>query len=343
MPPGPAAEVERFIVTRVAEHPRDMPLLLGERFGLSREAANRRLRRLVRRGLLRVAGRGKHREHRLAVLGSVNVVLPLSSEFQEDVVWQKHLRPILQDLPDNVREICHHGFTEILNNAKDHSESQTVSVRAEVTAARVEMIVHDHGVGIFRKIEDGVRREDGRSAVLELTGGRLTTDPQHHTGTGLYFTSRMFDSFGLSSQRLALIHVPESEAVLIEGQPEVEGTVVAMKIATHSTRTAREVLERCALEQQEAGPRRSQVVVRVAGSDEEPLVSRSQAQRIVPRLTRFEDVLLDFSGVATIGPAFADEIFRVFRASHPEVRITPIHVSEDVFRMIRRVETAGQQ
>lgn len=68
------------------------------------------------------------------------------------------------------------------------------------------------------------------------------------------------------------------------------------------------------------------------------LVSRSQARRLLARFDRFKIVILDFSGISSIGQAFADEVFRVFRNKHPEVELIPQHATADVKRMISRAE-----
>jgi hypothetical protein len=59
------------------------------------------------------------------------------------------------------------------------------------------------------------------------------------------------------------------------------------------------------------------------------------------RFDRFRTVVLDFSGVATVGQAFADEVFRVFRSKNPSVEVVPIHTSSEVKRMISRAESLG--
>ena len=66
------------------------------------------------------------------------------------------------------------------------------------------------------------------------------------------------------------------------------------------------------------------------------LISRSQAKRILARLESFQEVFFDFSGVESIGQAFADEIFRVYATDHPTMKLTPIHANEQVNQMIRR-------
>ena len=74
---------------------------------------------------------------------------------------------------------------------------------------------------------------------------------------------------------------------------------------------------------------------------DDSLISRSQAKRLLGRFDRFRIVMLDFAGVASIGQAFADEVFRVFRNRHPDVELVPINASAEVKRMISRAEALG--
>lgn len=78
------------------------------------------------------------------------------------------------------------------------------------------------------------------------------------------------------------------------------------------------------------------LILQLAQTEGEGLVSRSQAKRIVARLDRFRKVVLDFKGIEAIGPAFADEIFRVFHLKHPDIELVPVNTTEDVQDMIRR-------
>jgi hypothetical protein len=61
----------------------------------------------------------------------------------------------------------------------------------------------------------------------------------------------------------------------------------------------------------------------------------------VPRFAGFEEVVLDFEGVIAIGQAFADEVFRVYAAAHPRIRITTVNSAPAVDHMIRRAVAAG--
>ncbi|MEK7515598.1 MAG: DUF4325 domain-containing protein, partial [Patescibacteria group bacterium] len=51
---------------------------------------------------------------------------------------------------------------------------------------------------------------------------------------------------------------------------------------------------------------------------------------------------LDFGRVPTIGQAFADEIFRVFRLKYPQIRIQTVNANEAVKFMIDRVDITPQ-
>ena len=82
------------------------------------------------------------------------------------------------------------------------------------------------------------------------------------------------------------------------------------------------------------------VPVELAQYGNEALMSRSQAKRVLTRIEKFKTVLFDFSGVETIGQAFADEIFRVFALAHPHIELIPIHASLDVQAMIARALAA---
>ena len=74
---------------------------------------------------------------------------------------------------------------------------------------------------------------------------------------------------------------------------------------------------------------------------DENLVSRSQAKRVILRFDRFKYVDLDFTGVTTIGQAFADEIFRVYARAHPQVAISCSHATPEIQQMVVRAHTTN--
>jgi hypothetical protein len=69
-------------------------------------------------------------------------------------------------------------------------------------------------------------------------------------------------------------------------------------------------------------------------------VSRSQAKRVCNRLENFEEVILDFEGISWMGQGFAHQLFAVFPKEHPDIRLVPVNMNEDVSKMyIHVVET----
>jgi len=70
-------------------------------------------------------------------------------------------------------------------------------------------------------------------------------------------------------------------------------------------------------------------------------ISRSQARRVVNGLDKFKTVTLDFKDVDTLGQGFADEVFRVWKLSHPGIDIAVENANENVEFMIKRAKAAG--
>ena len=199
----------------------------------------------------------------------------------------------------------------------------------------MQILVADDGVGIFGKIQRALRLSNPADVVLELRKGKFTTDPSSHTGEGIFFTSRLCDSFSIASQPIVWrAGSDRQDRVMEDADKEQRGTAVWMETMTSTDRTLDEVF---ALYSEDYQFDRTHVPVLVAtmGSDEY-LVSRSAARRVVSRLERFREVVLDFEGVATIGQAFADEIFRVFATSNPDLRLLPVHMTPQVSRLIDR-------
>jgi len=272
--------------------------------------------------------------------------LEVSPALQEDLVWKEHIAPALTGTPENVRAICHYGFTEMLNNVIDHSQSPSVSIQVERTAGRIKLLVLDSGIGVFRKIREALQLENDHQAAIELTKGKLTTDRSRHTGEGIFFTARVFDVFVLSSGTITLVCRPGVSDFWLENVAEAkstEGTFVSMEIDENSKRTTREVFERFSRSGGSYDFDRTVLALRLETESGGPLVSRSQAKRLLSRLDRFREVILDFDGVPELGPAFADEVFRVFAREHPGVLLLPLHANAEVAKMIDRARKAATE
>src|SRR3990170_4143033 len=232
-------DIRQFILNNVESHPRDVAGLAVKTFGITRQAVNKHIQRLVEQSVLIPSGSTKNRHYLLHPPAQWETIVSLDKSSSEDVIWRNEIEPQLGKLPDNVRDIWHYGFTEMMNNAIDHSEGKQVSINMTKTAMATELVLFDNGVGIFKKIQNALGLEDERHAVLELSKGKLTTDPARHTGEGIFFSSRMFDDFRILSGNVSFSHThAEDEDWILENQKFQTGTGVFMKLKNNTVRTA---------------------------------------------------------------------------------------------------------
>ena len=329
-------EIRHFILRHVAEHPKGIGKLTAAHFGITRQAVNKHLQKLTAESALEARGRTRNREYQLRRKDNWTRVYRLGAKLAEDVVWRQDVRPVLGQLPENVVDIWTYGFTEMFNNAIDHSEGALVTVSIERTAQETAVLIKDDGVGIFHKIKEKLNLLDERHAILELAKGKLTTDPRRHTGEGIFFTSRMFDMFNIMSRGVHFAHeFGDPEDWIMESENSDTGTVVQMRLNNHTARTTSEVFNEFTVGD-DFGFNKTVVPVELARYGNEKLISRSQAKRLMARFELFKTVVLNFQGVETIGQAFADELFRVFPQAHPETSLVAIRATEPVQRMIAR-------
>lgn len=314
--------------------------LTADHFKISRAAVARHIALLVKRNILSATGKTKARIYTL--VPSVDERFSLSTiGLQEDVIWRERISPLLSnDIPENVRTICNYGFTEMLNNAIDHSESDTVHISVSVDAAQIFIWIRDFGIGVFKKLMRDLHLHDARHALLELSKGKLTTAAGGHTGQGIFFTSRIFDEYMFWANGFSFCRFGKDDDWLFEEEHEEEksGTLVMMRISLRATQTASEIMSQYSSELHDYGFTKTHVPLMLAKYEGEQLVSRSQAKRLMLRVEQFKEVMLDFTGITTIGQAFADQIFRVFQGEHPKLVIVPIHENDEVKNMIARAK-----
>ena len=184
---------------------------------------------------------------------------------------------------------------------------------------------------------------DERHSVLELAKGKFTTDPVNHSGEGIFFSSRMFDEFRILSGEVHFSHqFGKIEDWIFQPNKAFSGTVVSMILHNHTSRTTKKVFDKFTSDD-DYGFTKTVIPVKLMQYGDDNLISRSQAQRLLVRFDRFRVVILDFSEVAMIGQAFADEVFRVFHLKHPNVELVVLHANSEVKRMISRAQALGQE
>jgi len=332
-------KIRKFILEHVGKHSGDIAKVTAQKFNISRQAANRHLKRLVDEESLAIEGKTKSRKYKLRKLLDWSETFYIPNGLEEDVIWRDHLTQQLGTMPDNVGEIWHYSFTEMFNNAIDHSGGNVIYVRVSVSANDTQIALYDDGVGIFKKIQQELDLLDERHSVLELAKGKLTTDPTRHTGEGIFFTSRMLDDFQILSGATYFSHTfGETEDWILERDKFSSGTTVLMKLNNHTSRKIGTVFKKF-MSGDDFGFNKTVVPVKLAQYGDDKLVSRSQAKRLISRFERFKIVILDFRDVDGIGQAFADEIFRVFSNRFPEIQLSPVNTNTEIDKMIERARS----
>ncbi len=312
-----------------------------ETFHISRQAIFNHLKFLIRMGYLTATGNTRARVYILGPNRSHSARFPLSN-LDESTVYYRDFGFIFSDLSRDLENICHYGFTEILNNAIDHSGGTTATVKATREEGMVTIRISDDGEGIFDHIARVFKLSDPRASLFELSKGKLTTDPDNHTGQGIFFTSRAFDNFYIFSGDLIFSHQDgDANDYLLHNERERKGTHVYMSISAQSEKNLKSIFDDfTGSEEEDFVFNKTVVPVKLALYEGERLISRSQAKRILNRVENFKTVLLDFQGVDMIGQAFADEVFRVFARKNPRVDLIPIKVTAEVAKTIQAAQSS---
>ncbi len=330
--------IRDFVLDNVSEHPKDISTITAAEFNISRQAAHRHVSKLVDEGLLVAKGVKRNREFALASLVDIDLTFSLDNlKLAEDKIWRDLIVNQLVDLTKNLINICQYGFTEMVNNVIDHSEGTKFDIVIKQTHKTIELRIEDDGVGIFNKIQKAFNLDDPLHSLLELSKGKLTTDPDKHTGEGIFFTSRMFDLFVIRSGKIFFAHadaMDEGDFLLEHKEHFVSGTSIKMCTSTHTERTVQQIFNKYT---ENYGFTKTLVPVFLSAYGDENLVSRSQAKRLLSRFEIFKEIILDFSKVDSIGQAFADEVFRVFKNQHPDINVYPIKTNEQITKMIKHV------
>ena len=118
----------------------------------------------------------------------------------EDVIFRRDISPLLDGLPKNVLEIWRYAFTEMMNNAIEHSRSETIRCLVSRDYINTMIFIVDDGIGVFNNIRNFFKETYNQDlsiddAIMQLTAGKLTTAKEGHSGEGIFFTSRALDKF----------------------------------------------------------------------------------------------------------------------------------------------------
>lgn len=332
--------VRTFILKEIDARNADVISATSKKFDITRQAVHKHIQKLRTDGAINVSGTTRSPKYALCPVVALSFQYELVRGLEEDSIWSKDVRPAIAPLPDNVMNIWNYAFTEMFNNAIDHSGGKWITVQIKKTAVSTEIYIHDDGIGIFRKIQGELDLADERLAIFELSKGKLTTDPANHTGQGIFFTSRMMENFSILSGGLFFDHARQDQHDwLLENSKPGPGTSVWMTLNNHTSRTTRKIFDEYSSGEDYAF-NKTVVPLSLAKFGPDELVSRSQAKRVLARVNLFSTVIFDFKGVETIGQAFADQIFRVYANEHPKINLLAVNMNKSTKEMVERAKSS---
>jgi anti-sigma regulatory factor (Ser/Thr protein kinase) len=306
--------------------------------GVSRQAAYHWLTRMTSDGLL--IRDGNRRSSRYRRKAQRAATYPLDG-LTENEVWRNERIALRQFDPDideipTFRQVLNFAFTEMVNNAIDHSKGSELQVRWFLNETVLAFEIEDDGIGAFESLRDSRELNDDFEAVGELSKGKQTTDPSRHSGLGIFLTSRLVDRFVIAANRLTwtVDNDLDDSAVGWLDRPR-HGTLVRCEIRYDTVKTLPEVMGAL---QDPVTQRLNKTSIRVELFRQGDFVSRTEAKLIGARLGGFEVIELDFRGITQIGQGFADELFRVWANEHPLSRLVPVNANPAVRSAIAAVE-----
>ena len=327
-------EIKKFIIDTIDMRENPYKKVL-EKYLVSRQTVSKYIKELLEENIIE-----KREKNEYQLKFYVNELKKYSNKnLEEDIIYNEFISEYEKDKKENIRNILNYTFTEMLNNAIEHSNGNEITIFYTENYKRIFVYIEDNGIGIFRKIKEDHNLENENQAIFELQKGKLTSDAENHSGEGIFFTSKVVDFFQIKSfdkefytgNAHNLYNFQKIENI----DNEIKGTSVLFILDKNTERTTFQVFQEYTDDNYVFD--KTTITVHLAKEYMgESFMSRSQARRILLNAEKFRIIFLDFSEVDIIGQAFADEIFRVYINKNPDIQIIPINANAEVDFMIKR-------
>ncbi len=329
-------KIKNFIKKQVVNNPSNIVAMTASHFSVSRTTVLRHMQTLIDQGEIIKTGTTKQVCYTHPNTLNRLFTFDLNNTFDESIIFNQYLKkPITKYSSKACLDLCECTVTKILNNAKDHSKGKIVKLAFEIDEKNIHLSCHDNGTGVFKNLQQHFDFPDARTTLLELSKGKLTSDPVNHTGEGLFFSARAMDIFTLSANGFTFLRDNTvTDWTLFEEKTE-PGTKLKMSIARNTSRSLNELF----IEYQDDDSfafSKTEVHIALAQEHGQRLISRSQAKRVVSNLEKFNVVTLDFKHVSLVGQGFVDQVFCVFQNANPAIQLNCINTNDDVAFMIKR-------
>ena len=155
MPTAKTKEIEGFIIENVPAHSADIAQYVAESFSISRQSVNRHIRKLIANRVLREEGNTRSKKIFLLDQVLVDKTFKIIPELSEDVVFRNDIAPLIKDLAlsENIIKRFQFCFTEMFNNAIDHSEGTIISVALRANPLELNCTINDNVLGYLKKFK----------------------------------------------------------------------------------------------------------------------------------------------------------------------------------------------
>ncbi len=325
-------EIKLYILQKIAQNSPSISKSASEAFEINPSTIHSYINELIADGIVKKIKRDTYE------LVTENHIYDLSKskgELKNDTaVFNMCLRSHISRFAKNVQSIWNYSFSEMINNAMEHSEAENVKIIVSQNYISTKAIIIDDGVGIFNKIWDYFNLDSVDDAICELFKGKLTTDKENHSGEGIFFSSRMMDYFEIISDGKIFANNKYNESIVLDLQIENQkGTCVNMELSNFSHRNAKDIFD----EYSSIDEGFIKTGLPLKNIFDASPVSRSQAKQLCARLDNFKEIILDFDEIEWMGQGFAHQIFVVFAKHNPNIKISAVNMNEDVEKMYKHV------
>ena len=325
------ATIIQYLLEKMDEKVPNVVKMVSETFEINQNTVHTYIKELLNSDTIRRVKRGTYE---LVTETSIYQFARDKGEIEEEqVIYDEYLQSHFKGFPRNVMSIWEYALGEIINNVIDHSEAKNLTITVKTNNLCTKISIVDNGVGIFKKIKDHFGFHSTDEAICELFKGKLTTDPDRHSGEGIFFTSKLVDRFVIISDGKIFTNNKYDKDDLTDAMYAECGTVVLMELSNSSNKIPSEIFNQYS--QVDGGF--TKTIIPLKNVFETAPVSRSQAKRICQRLEKFQEVILDFDGLEWMGQGFAHQIFIVFQNEYPEISLKPINMNDGVSQMYTHV------
>lgn len=337
--------IKRYMFEKIRQDDTEFIQKTMDNFSISVTTVKRYLREGLEQGIL-CEDHEKETGYSL-VVSTFTFSYQSEEGIDEDEIYCEDVRPLLEGMTKEAKSIWYYAFTEMMNNAIEHSGGENIRCVIKKDYLYTEISIIDDGVGIFKNVQNYLqglteKKISYGDVLTELYKGKLTTKSENHSGEGIFFTSKILNEFAIWSENTIFSQgcyekdrFVQSHLILYYNKLNHIGTMVVMKLENQTTHEIKEVFDMFA--PIDEGFVRTRIPIAEVCPYAEP-IARSQARRILQRLEEFKQIEFDFEGVEFMGQGFADEVFRVFQNKYPEIELIPIHANATVLGMVRHVK-----